>query len=288
MMRSIYDELTELDAGFSGTLAVAARGLSGRPARRPALSFRAAETFPAASVIKLPILVEAFRQAEEGRLDLARRVPLRTEDQVGGSGVLKELEPGLEPTLRDLLTLMIVVSDNTATNMVMERVGIEAVNASAQAWGLRQTYLAGPLLAPPERQTPAQREGRRSTVSPADMVELLTALHRHQILSEAGCEQVLEILGRQHFSVLGRELGYDLDAVEDGTSDLRIQSKSGSIAGVRNDVGIISTSHGAYAVAVMTKDSRDRGFAYQNEGETVVARASRLVFDHWLGPGEEG
>src|SRR5690606_7310905 len=165
--------------------------------------------------------------------------------------------------------------------------GIDSVNQWARAWGLRQTYLAGPLMAPPERQTPAQREGRRSTTSPVDMVELLTALHRHQVLSPDGCRQVLEILGRQHFSMLGRELNYDLDAVEAGVSDLQIASKSGSIEGVRNDVGIIGTAEGAYAVAIMTKDSSDRGFTHTNEGEALVARASRVIYQQWLGAGEE-
>lgn len=282
MEGSIHDALRKLDQEFSGTLAVAARGLAGQPARRPAIAYRAGETFPAASVIKLPILVEAYRQVDEGRLDLSERIPLRAEDRVGGSGVLKELEPGAALTLRDLLTLMIVVSDNTATNMVIDRVGLEAVNASARSWGLEQTFLAGPLMAPPERQTPAQREGRRSTVCPADMVDLLTALHRGQILSEASRREVLAILGRQHFSLLGRELGYDLDAVEAGTARLRIASKSGSIAGVRHDVGIITTPAGAYAIAVMTKDAQDRGFTFHNEGERVVARASRLIYDHWI------
>lgn len=281
-MESIYDALSKLDEQFSGILGVAARGLEGQPARRPAISFRAGEVFPSASVIKLPILVEAFRQVDEGLLDLSERRVLRAEDRVGGSGVLKELEPGVALTWRDLLTLMIVVSDNTATNMVIEKIGIDAVNASAQKWGLEQTYLAGPLMVPPERQTQAQREGRRSTVSPADMVDLLTALHRRQILSEASCQQVLEILGRQHSSFLGRELGYDLDAVEAGTSTLHIASKTGSIEGVRNDVGIITTPQGVYAIAVMTKDSKDLGFTSDNEGEAVVARASRLVYDHWI------
>jgi len=123
MEGSIHDALRKLDQEFSGTLAVAARGLAGQPARRPAIAYRAGETFPAASVIKLPILVEAYRQVDEGRLDLSERIPLRAEDRVGGSGVLKELEPGAALTLRDLLTLMIVVSDNTATNMVIDRVG---------------------------------------------------------------------------------------------------------------------------------------------------------------------
>src|SRR5690606_41614092 len=96
-------------------------------------------------------------------------------------------------------------------------------------------------MAPPERQTPAQREGRRSTVSPADMVDLLTALHRGQILSEASRREVLAILGRQHFPLLRPVLGHHLDAVEAGTARLRVASKRRSSAGVRHAVGTIST-----------------------------------------------
>src|SRR4051794_29608462 len=92
---------------------------------------------PTASVFKLPLLVEVFRQAEEGTLDLDERVEFRVEDVVMGSGILRDFRPGLRPSLYDLAMLMTIVSDNSATNMLLDRVGgYERVNATMRDLGL--------------------------------------------------------------------------------------------------------------------------------------------------------
>ena len=92
---------------------------------------------PTASVFKLPVLVEVFRQAVAGVLDLDERVTLRAEDVVMGSGILRDFGPGLQPSLRDLAMMMIIVSDNGATNLLLDRVGgPQRVNATMRALGL--------------------------------------------------------------------------------------------------------------------------------------------------------
>ncbi|WP_324715735.1 serine hydrolase [Carboxydochorda subterranea] len=308
-------QLEALEASFSGTIGVAASWL-GAPGESPAwahvpalralgegrrpgradqprdgaepLRYRAREPFAAASVIKLPILCEVWRQARAGRLSLGDRIRLTAEDQVGGSGVLKDLTPGLELSVRDLAVLMISVSDNTATNMLIDRIGgPEPVNAFAAQLGLEQTLLAGKLQVRPEQYGPLQRKGLRSTTSPEDMARLLALLHRAAVpgLSEGDHWEILDILTRQqHLPSIGRYLPFDPDSVEDREPvGAVVGSKSGSIRGVRNDVGIVWTPAGAYAIALMSRDCRDLRFHPENEAEVVLGRAGLVVYRYFVG-----
>ena len=143
---SVLDEVQVLLAGFSGTVGLWARSFdSGEE-----IAWQPLETFPAASTIKVPILCEVFRQAGEGRFTLADARTLKTDDQVGGSGILKDLTAGLALTVKDLATLMIVISDNTATNMLIDLVGLDAVNASCERLGLSGTRLEFRVQRAPE------------------------------------------------------------------------------------------------------------------------------------------
>ena len=129
----VYERLDHIEKEFGGVLGVSAQGI-GKQSDLPRINRQADETFPAASTIKVPILYTALRLADLGRVSLSERIPLTAEDQVAGSGVLRDLEPGLEPTFYDLLMLMTIVSDNTATNMVIDRIGT-AVNDDAKDLG---------------------------------------------------------------------------------------------------------------------------------------------------------
>ena len=143
-------------------------------------TYCASTRMPSASLIKLPILLTALGGVASGTLDLNERIPVGNHDQVGGSGVLRTLRPGLEPTLHDLLTLMIVVSDNTATNMVIDRVGQGAVNTFCQQHGLYETGLVGKLQLPETEQNEAQRRGGRNHTCAADTLGLLMGLVRRR------------------------------------------------------------------------------------------------------------
>lgn len=251
---------------FRGTIGVMARRLDA-PGE---FEWNADEVFPAASIVKLPLLLEALRQVERGQLDLAQRVELRSEDRVGGSGVLVELDPGLRPTLRDLLTLMVVVSDNTATNLVLDLVGgTPAPTRTLREWGLERTTVVGKLMLPWELKNEAQKAGRSAETSPREAVWLLERLWRGELLGRDATAAALRILGAQQVrEVLARGVPY-------GT---RVLSKSGSVEGVRNDVGLLVSDESVVAVALMSKGGTDLRYHVDNEAHLSLARVAGLVF----------
>jgi beta-lactamase class A len=270
-------ELEKITSGFSGRLGVAAKRLEdGLEIGHDEL-----EVFQAASVVKLPLLLDALQRVERGELDLEKRHTMRPEDRAMGSGVLKFCDGGLEPTLRDLLRLMIVVSDNTATNMTLDVLGgPDAINARFAALGLETTRVVGKLSVPKERQTEAQRHGQHASITPLEIVGLLERLWNGEILGSEARALALEMLGQQQYTeMIARYL-------PEGT---RTATKSGFQTGVRNDVGFVwfpedSTRAGqVYAVALASKNGRDLRYHVDNEGVLAVAKVSRLVYAYFLG-----
>ena len=273
-MRNVRKQIEQVQEGFSGILGVAAKRLDAQDGEL--VSLNAETVFPTASVIKVPILVEVFRQVEKGDLFLDAQLPLKERDKVGGSGILKELHAGLELTLLDLAKLMIVISDNTATNMLIELVGRDSVNETMRKLGLHHTFLAGKLMV---EANPIEL----SSSTPDEMLSLLIRIYNGEILSPDSCRQMLEIMKHQQYvtSMIGRYLPYDPDAIEEGEDSILIASKSGSIRGVRNDIGIIWGPNCTYAVAIMTKDCKDKRFYPDNEGGIVVAKISGILYGYY-------
>ena len=138
----LLDTLEAISDRFSGRLAISARELT----TGEQVSVNGAEVVPTASVIKLPILLEFLRQVDDGHLSLATRICPTPEETVGGSGILAQLQPGLSLTLLDVATLMIVLSDNTATNVALRLIGgVEPVNRMIAELGLRATHLCAAI-----------------------------------------------------------------------------------------------------------------------------------------------
>ncbi len=266
--------IEQIQKDFSGTLGVAAKRLDVQDGEL--VSLNAETVFPTASVIKVPILVEVFRQVEQGSLSLDSKLSLKEKDKVGGSGILKELHAGLELTLLDLAKLMIVISDNTATNMLIELVGRDSVNKTMRKLGLHRTFLAGKLMV---EANPIEL----SSSTPDEMLSLLIKIYNSKVLSAATGQQILEIMKHQQYvtSMIGRYLPYDSDTIEEGGESILIASKSGSIRGVRNDIGIIWGPNCTYAVAIMTKDCKDKRFYPDNEGGLVVAKISGILYGYY-------
>ena len=194
------------------------------------------QVFPAASTIKVPLLLLALELIQSGQLHLNERFTLNPEDRVGGAGVLHELGTGLQPSLQDLLTLMIVVSDNTATNKVIDLLGSAAVNAWLDAQGCPQTRLIGKLQLPPVLQNAAQQRGERNRTTPAEQQRLLLALWRGERLDAERRRLALSILGRQQYrDILARSLPVD----KHGAPMYAAHTKSGELLGVHHDVGLL-------------------------------------------------
>ncbi len=277
---TVLDEIQTLAAGFSGMLGVWVKSLDAGEV----CEWNARETYPAASTIKVPILYEVFRQAGEGRFRLADTSTLRAEDIVGGSGILKDLTPGLVLTVKDLATLMIVVSDNTATNMVIDLVGLDAVNTSCERLGLSRTRLENKVQRAPEGATVINRS------TPADLGALMAMVAQREILTADACGAMMAILDRQHLHEnITRRLPEFDGYLEKGTEPLiRVGSKSGSVRGTRNDVGYVRARGRRYVIAMMSKGCTDTRFYQDNEASVLLPKVSAAVYRHLVGGAPAG
>lgn len=229
-----------------------------------------------ASTIKLPIMVEAFFQAQEGKLDWNKPIELKHDDKVPGSGLLQDLSDGDRLPIRDINLLMIVVSDNTAANDMMDVVGIGNVNARMKSLGLKNTVLykkafkkaTGPL--PPDQ--PKFGLGK-TTVS--DMLHLLTLIQEHKILTPEACDEMLAVLKKQRdIDAFPRYL----DALnQPGQPPIEVAHKTGALDHLRADVGIIDTPAGPIAIAGYAYDQPTVLWTADNPGLLVLARMAKTV-----------
>jgi len=232
----------------------------------------------AASLIKVPLLVHALNKVAQGELDLGQRLSLKAEDQVGGSGVLHRFQAGLEPSLHDLLTLMIIVSDNTATNLIIDLLGIGAANNFITDIGMKHTRLVGKLQVSEAEQNSAQQRGQRNTTTAADMLGVLVGLERGELLPQALRETALTILKQQQFTeALGRYLPTDAELSSDPVT---VASKSGCLRGLWHDAALVysKASEPLYALVVMTEASQDRSYSWEQEGMMLIAKLSDHIY----------
>jgi beta-lactamase class A len=214
---------------------------------------------PAASTIKIPVMVEVFRQLAAGKFDLNTRVKLLRSDKDWGSGDLARGRVGSSYPVKRLLALMIDVSDNTATNMLIRLVGRPHINQEMEDLGLTHTRLTDFIRS----EGPRIRWALRS--SPADMTHLLRAMAQKQLVDEWSSREMIRILtGQEHNSLLPEPL-------PDGT---KIAHKTGTLHDTLNDVGIVYEGEDPYVIAVMTTD-----LPTLSSGRRFIRGVSRLAYD---------
>lgn len=220
--------------------------------------FNAAKSMPAASTIKLPVMVEVFAQLEAGRFDLNRRVTLERGDKDFGSGDLCDALAGTAYPVSELLEKMIDISDNTATNMLIRLVGRRAINSGMGELGLARTHLAGDV----RTQGWSIRETLRT--SPADLVRLLTLMARRELIDEWSSNEMIAILKADEFNTL---------LPEPLPADVAVAHKTGSLNDTLNDAGIVFAADAPYVIAVMTT-----ALPSQDLGRTFIHSVSRLAY----------
>ena len=214
----------------------------------------AERVYPAASLFKLPILLEVLTEIEAGRLDPDQELEIRAEDWTDGSGVL-QARVGDRLPVRELYRLMIQQSDNIAALVLLDAVGLDSVNGMAARLGMRATRLVDHR---------AGDDGDHTT-SAADMAHLLAALATGQLVSQRVAEQALSLLElRQSVTWLGEELPFWV----------KVAHKWGDLPRARHDAGVVFTPRGSYAIAVLTEDG------VPDESAQLIARASRAVYDY--------
>ncbi|GGH73789.1 beta-lactamase class A [Pullulanibacillus pueri] len=219
----------------------------------------------AASVIKIPILVEAYRQYEEGKILLEQRLRIPKEQRVGGSGVLTHLSLEATLTIKDLLTLMIIVSDNTATNIMIDLLGRESIHQLCQIIGCHHTSLQRKLF-----DQAAIKEGRHNVISAHDILLFLREIRNGERLNETSRREIIKIMEAQQLSNKLPSL-----IVDYGDNDPVIAHKTGEVHGVEHDVGIIQHQGREALVVILLTDLESNA-----EGRQVIGKIGKAIIEH--------
>lgn len=259
-------ELERIAAGFSGRIGLWARSLESGET----VTFGAAgESFPSASVIKLPVLYELFRQAGEGRFRLDETRELTDADKVPGAGVLQYLSPGLSLPIIDLATLMVSISDNTASNMCMDLVGPEQVRQGMAALGLPGLQLHNRFF----RAVPG---GPVNQAVPEQLGHLLDRIVRAEVLTPEACGRIVDMMKLVQSPMTPRYF-------PECDPPTTVAAKTGAIQGCRHEVAAVFQGARGYVLAIMTRDCTDLRYHPDNEGELVVGRLGAALYDYFLG-----
>jgi beta-lactamase class A len=272
--------LDAIEAQAGGELALAAMNLTtgeelARNDERP---------MPTASVFKLPLLVEVFRQSEAGALDLDERVTLRAEDAVMGSGILRDFGPGLQPTLRDLAMMMVIVSDNSATNLLLDRVGgPQQVNATMRELGLASIVVHRRIVF-----GEITTNGDLAEAAPRDLMRLVVMLAREELVSTEASRAMLAILGRQRYlEQAPRFIAYRPYAGDFGLPQpIGIGNKTGFMNSLRADTGLITIDPDVQiAYSIVNDTGTDDTYRNEHPSDIVNALVGRVLVEYWW-PGE--
>jgi beta-lactamase class A len=254
---------------FKGTVKLYAKNLD----TGETYSLQGDDRVRTASTIKTAIMVEAFAEIAEGKRKWTDEVVLTKAKKVSGSGVLQDLSDGLRLTLRDAVTLMIIVSDNTATNLTLDEITCDAVNARMDALGFKNTRSLRKVNGGGESkallQNPELKKYGLGVTTPHEMVTLLEKLERGEIINAQTSKEMIALLKRQQFH---QGIGRDLRGVE-------IASKPGALDALRSDVGIIYTKKGRIAMAITCDDMPEVIWTDDNPGYLMLARLSDILID---------
>jgi beta-lactamase class A len=258
----------DVDRGLDGVMGVAIIDLTDGHK----YLLHANDVYPQASSIKICVLAELYRQAQQGKLKLTDMYTVNAADLVQDSDIMGGLTPGVtQITLRDLATMMVAVSDNSATNVLIDRVGMENVNAFLSSQGLRDTRLRRKMM-----DLKAAGEGRENTSTPNEMAKLLQALYQGKILNKDMTDDFFKVLATHKDSWIPRNL----------PDDLKIADKPGALEGVRNDSGVVFVDKRPYILCVMTTYLRR-----ERDGEEAISNISLAawrMFDRMARASEYG
>ncbi|HEY7768313.1 serine hydrolase [Longimicrobium sp.] len=256
-------------AGYQGIVGVSVRNL----ATGESLSIRGGETFSSASLIKVAVLVALLDEVEKGTMRLDEPLSMLARDRVGGSGVLQHFRPGLQLTVEDAARLMIIISDNTATNLLLEKLNIRTVWTKMEALGLPHTKIHSKTF---NRATSVAMDSSvkygLGVTTPDETVELFARLHAGTAVSPRMDSLALAMLREnEDWNKLTRWL----------PEGARAAHKSGDVDQARNDCGILYGPDAPVAICVMTRENRDTSYATDNPANLLIARIGALVYQHF-------
>lgn len=240
------------------------------------IKINAEEKFETASTIKVFVLAALFEQIEKGNIALSDMLEYRQEHAIDGSGILGSMEVGTRLSVKNVATLMIIVSDNIATNMLIDFLGVENINDCIRRLGCQNTVLHNPI--------DFEKYDRLGTSTPADYAGMWERMAEGTLISAKASEEMLAICRQQHYNaMLVKDLPpyyFDPDNFEEEI--IYVASKSGSMDACRNDGGIVSTPYGKYVIVLFNKEFSDNQYYGEHPAIRFGARVSRLVFDQYL------
>ena len=270
---------------FRGTMGVSAVDL----ATGERIDVNAATRFPTASLIKTAVLVEVAHQVAAGRFTRDTPVTLQATDKVGDEPVvLNQLHDGLVLTVGDLMALMIAFSDNTATNMLIGKVGTANVNARMDAYGLRELRLFRPTFRDGRADVlpDLEREFGLGMTTPAAIAALFGLLAEGKVVSRAVSDELLAIMERtQDRAMIPRHLPYDRERIrvsnKTGSDEEKQPGRFGRKGHVRTDAAYVRGERARYVIAICARDVYDTDWGVDNEALRVGAAIARDVHEHF-------
>lgn len=262
--------IAPLAKGHKGKVAVAVKHLKSGES----YYLNADDAMPTASLIKLPVMVETYWQASEGKADLKKTLTLKKDDRVPGSGVLTpHFSDGATFPLKDAVRLMIVFSDNTATNLVLDQIGIPSANERMAKLGLEGTKINAKVFkgSTTSIDPAATKKFGLGSTTAREMVQLLELIDAGKVVSPEACK---EMLGHLKACDDKEKMTRFLPA---GTV---VAHKTGSVSASKTDAGIIYTKSGPVALCVLTDENDDKRWVRDNAAQVLIAKIAREVYDH--------
>jgi beta-lactamase class A len=251
LWQKLESHIQDVDAKLDGVMGVAIEDLT----TGDHFLLHEDEVFAQASSIKTTVLATLYLQAQQGKLKLTDLYTVQSSDLVPDSDIMNGLTPGVTRlTLRDLATMMVAVSDNSAANVLIDRVGMPNVNAMLDSLGLTHTRLRRKMM-----DLQAAKEGRENISTPREMMTLLDALYHGKLLNKESTTDFFTMLSTNKNSFIPRDL----------PADLKVANKEGELEAVRTDSGIVFVEGRPYVICVMTSFLRN-----ERDGEEAITKVS--------------
>jgi beta-lactamase class A len=251
LWQKLESKIEQVDQNLDGVMGVALEDLT----TGDHYFLREDGVFAQASSIKITVLANLYLEAQQGKLKLTDLYTVQSSDLVPDSDIMNGLTPGITRiTLRDLATMMVAVSDNAATNVLIDRVGMQNVNAMLDSLGLTHTRLRRKMM-----DLEAAKQGRENISTPREMMTLLDAIYHGKLLNKESTADFFKVLSTNKESFIPRDL----------PPDLKVANKPGELEAVRNDSGVVFVEGRPYVICVMTSFLRN-----EREGEEAITKVS--------------
>jgi beta-lactamase class A len=254
------------------------------------VAINAGTPVPTASVIKLAVLFEALKQIQEGKAHFDDKLTLTKSNQVEGSGVLMFFDVPQALTSKDVLTMMVIVSDNTATNLAIDRVGLKNIDDRIQWLGLKDTWLYKKVSMPGVGPMPADQKqfglGKTTAREMANVMERLATCNlnapgntaKPTAQDEQLCAAAIHMLKNQFYR---NSIPRYLETIDTTEGESKIANKTGALDEVRNDVGVVFARNGPVVISEFTYGNQDKSWTPDNDAEVLLAKLAEVILDRW-------